>query len=55
MPGIRSTQELEDVIEGYSFADEEYFEELGYSVIRFIGFTKASRALKVACRIGENG
>ncbi len=53
--GIRGTRELEEVIEGYSFADEEFFDELGYSVIRFIGFTNASRAVKVACRLEEDG
>ena len=53
--GIRSILELEEVIEGHSFADEEFFDELGYSVIRFIGFTNGSKPLKIACRLGENG
>lgn len=53
--GIRSPRELEEVIEGNSFADEQFFDELGYGVIRFIGFTKASRALKIACRLSEDG
>jgi uncharacterized Rossmann fold enzyme len=51
--GVRHTRELEEVIEGHSFADEIFFEPLGYSVIRFIGFTNASRALKIACRLDE--
>jgi hypothetical protein len=53
--GVRNTRELEEVIEGYSFADEEFFEDLGYRVVRFIGFTKASRPLKIACTLDENG
>lgn len=53
--GIRSTRELEEVIEGHSFADEEFFEELGYSVIRFIGFNNSSRAIKIACRLSDRG
>jgi hypothetical protein len=52
--GIRTTHELEEVIEGYSFADEIFLEELGCSIIRFIGFTKASRGLKIACRLNED-
>lgn len=51
--GVRNVRELEEVIEGYSFADEEDFEELGYSVIRFIGFTNSSKALKIACRLDK--
>jgi hypothetical protein len=51
--GIRKTSELEEVIEGYSFADEEFFEELGYQVVRFIGFTKSSKPLKIACRLDD--
>jgi len=46
--GIRSTTEIEEVIEGYSFADEAYFGELKRRVIRFIGFSKSMRILKVA-------
>ena len=52
---IRSTRELEEVIEGHSFADEKFFEELGYPVIRFIGFNNASRAIKIACKLNEHG
>ena len=51
--GVRHTRELEEVIEGRSFADEVFLEALGYTVIRFIGFTNASRALKIACRLDE--
>jgi hypothetical protein len=53
--GIRSTRELEEVIEGYSFADEMFLNALGYPVIRFIGFTKKSRALKIACLLTDDG
>lgn len=53
--GIRSTKELEEVIEGYSFADEEYFEDLKFKIIRFIGFTDISKPIKIACRLDENG
>ncbi len=53
--GIRSTKELEEVIEGYSFADEKFLKVLGYPVIRFVGFTKKSRALKIACRLTDDG
>ncbi|MFP4097136.1 MAG: hypothetical protein ACLFUB_21815 [Cyclobacteriaceae bacterium] len=53
--GIRSTKELEEVINGTSFVEEEFLAELGYSVLRFIGFTSNARALKVACRLGETG
>jgi hypothetical protein len=53
--GIRTTKELEEVIEGYSFADEIFLEELGYRVIRFIGFTQSSRSLKIACRLERDG
>jgi len=49
--GIRSTREIEEVIEGHSYADEIYIKELRYSVIRFIGFTDQSRALKIVCRL----
>lgn len=49
--GIRSVRELEEVIEGYSFADEDFRKELGYPIIYFIGFTNASRPLKIACRL----
>lgn len=49
--GVRSTRELEEVIEGHSFADEKYFEELGFTVIRFIGFNSRSLAIKVAARL----
>jgi hypothetical protein len=31
--GIRSTKELEEVIEGYSFANEFFLEEIGYTII----------------------
>jgi hypothetical protein len=47
--GVRSTVEIEEVIEGYSFADEQYFEELENWVIRIIGFSQQLRALKIAC------
>ena len=53
--GIRSTRELEEVIEGYSFADEKFVEVLGYPVIRFVGFTNKSRALKIASRFTDDG
>lgn len=49
--GVRSTAEIEEVIEGYSFADEVYFGELKRRVIRFIGFSKGMRILKVAASI----
>lgn len=52
--GIRSTRELEEVIEGYSFANEEFLEKWGHDVIRFVGFTNRSRALKIACRFTED-
>ncbi len=53
--GIRTIRELEEVVEGYSFAEEFFFEELGYKVIRFTGFTRNSKALKIACKIGVDG
>ena len=53
--GIRSTKELEEVIEGYSFANEFFLEEIGYTIIRFIGFTKSTKGLKVACRLKSDG
>ena len=49
--GIRSTRVLEEVIEGRSFADEIYFDDLGYSVIVFTGFSRRSQAIKVASRL----
>lgn len=49
--GIRSTKMLEEAIEGYSFADVTYFEQLGYEVVVFTGFSRHSQAVKVACRI----
>jgi len=52
--GIRSTRELEEVIEGYSFANEEFLEKWEYNVIRFVGFTNRSRALKIACRFTDD-
>lgn len=52
--GIRRLRELEEVIEGVSFAEELFFEELGYSIIRFIGFTNKSKPLKIACRLDAN-
>jgi hypothetical protein len=51
--GIRKPTELEEVIEGHSFADEEFFEDLGYHIVRFIGFTKASKPIKIACRLDD--
>lgn len=51
--GIRRVSELEEVVTGESFANEQFFEELGYAVIAFTGFTKASKPLKVACRFDE--
>ena len=53
--GIRTIKELEEVVEGYSFAEELFFDELGYKVIRFTGFTKNSKPLKIACKIGTDG
>ena len=53
--GIRSPRELEEVIEGKSFADELFIDTLGYSVIRCVGFNAKSRAIKVAFKIGEKG
>lgn len=49
--GIRSTKVLEEVIEGRSFADENYFDNLGYSVIVFTGFSHRSQAIKVVGRL----
>lgn len=49
--GIRSTRILEEVVEGRSFADENYFDNLGYSVIVFTGFNRSSQAIKVAGRL----
>ncbi len=51
--GIRRTSELEEVIEGESFANEQFVEELGFVVIVFTGFTRATRPIKVACRLDE--
>jgi hypothetical protein len=53
--GIRSTKELEEVIEGYSFADEQFFEELNFNIIKFIGFSSQSKPIKIAARINEFG
>ena len=53
--GVRSTLEIEEVIEGNSFASEEYIEELGHSIIRFVGFTNHTRALKIVCRLLDDG
>ena len=53
--GIRSTKALEEVISGTSFVEEEFSAALGYTILRFIGFTSEVQALKVACRIGETG
>jgi hypothetical protein len=53
--GVRHTRELEEVIEGYSFADEYFLEGLGHTVIRFIGFTNTSKALKIICRLNVKG
>ncbi len=53
--GIRTTRELEEVIEGYSFANEEFLEKWGFDVIRFVGFTNRSRALRIACRFTDDG
>lgn len=52
--GVRSTRELEEVIEGYSFAEEVLLPEIEYKVVRFIGFTKFSKPLKIVCRISSD-
>ena len=53
--GIRSTRDLEEVIEGQSFANVESFKDLDYSVIIFTGFSSRSQAIKVVCRLEDSG
>ncbi len=53
--GIRSSKEIEEVIEGHSFAEEVFLPELGYTIFRFIGFTKATKPIKLACRFDITG
>lgn len=53
--GIRSTKELEEVIEGYSFANEIFLHEEGYAVLLFLGFSKSSKPIKIACRFDGVG
>lgn len=53
--GIRSTRALEQVVNGVSLVREAYFENLGYTVFWFIGFTASSQALEVAGKISDTG
>jgi len=53
--GIRSIREIIEVIEaGETVIFQFYFKELDENVIRFIGFTRKSQPIVLACVLNEN-
>ena len=50
--GIRSLREIEEVVQGESFAEELSSEIYGSPIFLLIGFTTKSKPLKVAFSLG---